>query len=152
VHYPSAGKDLSREFGNLCALSLKKKKCNYPSDSCVLWILSPQIFVHYGGWLRSVGWIKFQVSLAEYRLFYRALLQKRPIILIDPTSRSHPISLCRWGSLKSQLPARLSKISEKSIVESQWKVFLVLVYRCTIKCVYRQSNMGWLRLVGSLKS
>jgi len=32
-------------------------------------------------WLRSVGSIKLQVSFAEYRLFYMALLQKRPIIL-----------------------------------------------------------------------
>jgi len=32
------------------------------------------------GWLQSVGSIKLQVSLPEYRLFYRALLQKRPII------------------------------------------------------------------------
>jgi len=31
------------------------------------------------GWLRSVGSIKSYVSFAEYRLFYRALLQKRPI-------------------------------------------------------------------------
>jgi len=33
------------------------------------------------GWLRLVGSLKLQVSSAEYRLFYRALLQKRPIIL-----------------------------------------------------------------------
>jgi len=33
------------------------------------------------GWLQLVGSIKLQVSSAEYRLFYRALLQKRPIIL-----------------------------------------------------------------------
>jgi len=33
------------------------------------------------GWLRSVGSIKLYVSFAEYRLFYRALLQKRPVIL-----------------------------------------------------------------------
>jgi len=32
-------------------------------------------------WLRSVGSIKFYVSFAEYYLFCRALLQKRPIIL-----------------------------------------------------------------------
>ena len=32
-------------------------------------------------WLRSVGSIKLQVSFAEYRLFYRALLQKRPLSL-----------------------------------------------------------------------
>jgi len=33
------------------------------------------------GWLQLVGSIKLQVSFAEYRLFYRALLQKRPLIL-----------------------------------------------------------------------
>jgi len=32
-------------------------------------------------WLRFVGSLKLQVSFAEYCLFYRALLQKRPIIL-----------------------------------------------------------------------
>jgi len=36
------------------------------------------------GWLRLVGSLKFSlkllVSSAEYSLFYRALLQKRPII------------------------------------------------------------------------
>ena len=33
------------------------------------------------GWLRLVGSIKLQVSFAEYCLFHRGLLQKRPIIL-----------------------------------------------------------------------
>jgi len=33
------------------------------------------------GWLRLVGSLKLQVSFAEYSLFYRALLQKRPVIL-----------------------------------------------------------------------
>ena len=32
-------------------------------------------------WLRLVGSLKAQVSFAEYRLFHRALLQKRPVIL-----------------------------------------------------------------------
>jgi len=36
----------------------------------------------YGiGWLRLVGSLKWKVSFPEYRLFYGALLQKRPIIL-----------------------------------------------------------------------
>jgi len=35
---------------------------------------------HHMGWLRLVGSLKLQVSFVEYRLFYRALLQKRPII------------------------------------------------------------------------
>jgi len=33
------------------------------------------------GWLRLAGSLKDQVSFAEYSLFYKALLQKRPIIL-----------------------------------------------------------------------
>jgi len=33
------------------------------------------------GWLRLVGSLKLLVSFAEYCLLYRALLQKRPIIL-----------------------------------------------------------------------
>ena len=33
------------------------------------------------GWLRLVGSLKLHVSFAEYRLLYRALLQKGPIIL-----------------------------------------------------------------------
>ena len=33
------------------------------------------------GWLRLVGSLKLQVSFAKYHLFYRALLQKRRIIL-----------------------------------------------------------------------
>jgi len=32
------------------------------------------------GWLRLVGSIEIQVFFAEYNLFYRALLQKKPII------------------------------------------------------------------------
>jgi len=44
------------------------------------------VCLSYMGWLRLVGSLKPQVSFAEYRLFYRALLQTRPIIL-----RSLPI-------------------------------------------------------------
>jgi len=41
------------------------------------------LFIHMSGmgWLRLVGSLESQVSFAEYRLFYRALLQKRPITL-----------------------------------------------------------------------
>ena len=42
------------------------------------------------GWLRSVGSIKSQVSFAEYRLFYRALLQKRLMILSILLSEAIP--------------------------------------------------------------
>ena len=42
------------------------------------------------GWLRSVGSIKLYVSFAEYRLFYRSLLQKRPIILSILLTKATP--------------------------------------------------------------
>jgi len=37
-------------------------------------------FIHMG-WRRFVGSLKLYVSFAEYSLFCRALLQKKPIIL-----------------------------------------------------------------------
>jgi len=45
--------------------------------------ISTHLYVHthiHMGWLRLVGSIKLKDFFAEYRLFYRALLQKRPII------------------------------------------------------------------------
>jgi len=42
------------------------------------------------GWLRIVGSIKSQVSFAEYGLFYRALLQKKPKILSILISEATP--------------------------------------------------------------
>jgi len=40
--------------------------------------------------LWSVGSIQLQVSFAEYRLFYRALLQKRPMILSITLTEATP--------------------------------------------------------------
>jgi len=55
---------------------------------CIYTLIYVYIYIHiceWGvsamGWLRVVGSLKIQFSFAEYRLFYRALLQKRPIIL-----------------------------------------------------------------------
>jgi len=49
------------------------------------------------GWLRLVGSLKLQVSFAEYIFFYRALLQKRPVIL-----RSLLIAATRYSEDSSQ--------------------------------------------------
>ena len=46
--------------------------CHFTGCARLLWGME---------WLRLVGAIKLLVSFAEYCLFYRALLQKRPIIL-----------------------------------------------------------------------
>ena len=43
------------------------------------------------GWLRSVGSIKLYVSFAEYCLFCRALLQKRPMIFKNENTK-------KWNS------------------------------------------------------
>ena len=54
------------------------------------------------GWLRWVGSLKLQVSFAEYSLFYRALLQKRPTILrcllmvATPPHMADAICTIRW--------------------------------------------------------
>ena len=59
-------------------------------------------FIHMG-WLQLVGSIKLWVSFAEYSLFHRSLLQKRPVIQ-STSSRSHPIvnllpcAVVPWGS------------------------------------------------------
>ena len=45
------------------------------------------------GWLWSVGSIKLQVSFAEYRLFYSALWQKRPIILSILQTKATPYEM-----------------------------------------------------------
>ena len=51
------------------------------------------IYSHMG-WLQSVGSIKLEVSFAEYRLFYRALLRKRPIIssILPTEATPYPIT------------------------------------------------------------
>ena len=48
------------------------------------------------GWLRLVGSIKLQVSFVEYHLFYRALLQKRPIILSILLTKATPYHEYKW--------------------------------------------------------
>jgi len=47
-------------------------------------------------WLRLVGSWKLLVAFAEYRLFYRALLQKRPIILRSLLIVATPYQADSW--------------------------------------------------------
>jgi len=78
--------------------------------------LSGYIYICYYshmGWLRLVGSSKLQVSFAEYSLFCRALLQKRPTM---------------WRSL---------------LIEDTLHPDCMLLFT--------HPDMGWLRLVGSIK-
>jgi len=67
---------------------------HYPSKR-LCWVESlvgvRKLQVHMG-WLRLVGSLKIQVSFAEYRLFYRALLQKRPVIFRCLLTEATPYS------------------------------------------------------------
>jgi len=60
-----------------------------------------QLWRHMG-WLHVVGSLKLHVSVAEYRLLYRVLLQKRPIIL-----RSLLIVATPWRAGSQQATCRL---------------------------------------------
>jgi len=53
------------------------------------------MFIHCMGWLRLVGSLKLQVSFAEYYLFYRALLQKKPVILRSLLIQPPTIHVCK---------------------------------------------------------
>jgi len=66
------------------------------------------------GWLRLVGALKVYDSLAEYRLFYRALLQKRPVVWrsllvgATPYQDVHRRATLATSHLSSQRFCRLS--------------------------------------------
>ena len=71
----------------------EKDKASYGSwPPCKLFLDSIESWssVFGMGWLQSVGSIKLKVSFAEYRLFYRALLQKRPVILSILLTKATP--------------------------------------------------------------
>jgi len=83
----------------------------------VRWISENSVFWtrgEGGGWLRLVGSLQLQVSFAEHRLFYRALLQKTPFILwsllivatpYSAAAASHATGVCMmfWRSFAASL-------------------------------------------------
>ena len=65
-----------------CKFLLSQYLCGFLLPSCVMSFIC--IYVQMGmGWLRLVASLKLQVSIAEYSLFYRALVQKRSIFLMS---------------------------------------------------------------------
>jgi len=88
------------EYANICKCIDGKNECSYinrgkngmnrprrvryryVNEGSLSIIMCKQIWGYIDmGCLRLVGSFKLQVSFAEYRLFYRALLQKRPMFL-----------------------------------------------------------------------
>ena len=60
--------------------------------------LPPLSFLHMG-WIQLVGSLKLQVSFAEFSLFDRALLQKRPVILRSLLIVPTPYSTCLYHTI-----------------------------------------------------
>ena len=86
------------------------------------------------GWLRLVGSLKVQVFFAEYSLFYRALLQKRPIILRSLLIVGTPyIIKCSYIVKKPQLSLRWSHICICSLKVQVFFAEYRLFYRALLQ-------------------
>ena len=101
------------------------------------------------GWLRSVGSIKLQVSFAEYRLFYRALLQKRPIILSILLTKATP------QQIQEDFPER-GKYASVARSLSFWHMCCMRICKLSAFLILFQKSQictdtGWRRLIGSPK-
>jgi len=66
------------------------------------------MLVVYMGWLQLVGSFKLSVSFAEYRVFYRAILQKRPVILRSLLIVATPYHECLPMHIQSEVRAQQS--------------------------------------------
>ena len=123
-------------------------------------------------WLRLVGSLKLQVSCAEYSLFYRPLLQNRPIIsgsqFIPATSYSTIPLTCHETCTCVTWPIHECDMTHPRVTPScvthvwvthVWVTQLCVTYSCVgHSCVahlfatrLRATPMGWLRCVGALK-
>jgi len=119
-------------------------------------------------WLRLVGSLKLQVSFAEYRLLYRALLQKRLIILRSLLTEATacgasicecvavriqlrvcislplPLSLSSFQSLSLSLSPSLSLSSSPSLSLSMCCFVSIHIHvpcPCHLVCIYRVAKM-----------
>jgi len=118
------------------------------------------------GWLRFVGSFKLYVSFAEYRLFCRALLQKRPVILRrlrEAATRSKyekqlQEATMGWlrlvGSFKLYVSFAEYRLFCRALLQKR-PVILRSLRKAATRSKYEkqlpEATMGWLRLVGSLK-
>jgi len=75
------------------------------------------------------------VSFVKYRLFYRALLQKRPTVCFDYTNQRHPIPALRVETLLIEILNKLLEISS----HKGWKEYRNGVFYVTWCKEYRHS-------------
>ena len=101
------------------------------------------------GWLRLVGSLKLYVSLPEYSLFYRALLQKRLLILSSLLIIATPYQFKRAllvGSLKVYVSFVEYSLSYGSLLQ---KRLIILRSLLNVTTPYQSKRV---LIVGSLKS
>ena len=87
-----------------------------------------------------VGSFKLQVSFAEYSLFYRALLQKRPI--------TRYVVYIHYAMI---VCVQCIYIYEAKHIKKNTHIYVYISIHNAHKNKSCSSHMGWLRLVGSLK-
>ena len=81
---------------SVCAYLHHCTHCIYIYIYALTYIVTDKTYISTMGWLPTVGSFKLQVFSAEFSLFYRAVLQKRPIIsrslLIVSTPRHYKVA------------------------------------------------------------
>jgi len=93
------------------------------------------------GWLRLLGSLKLQVSYVEYGLFYRALLQKKPIILRSLLTEATPYM--------SHESSHIIRVSLKIEIFAEYSLFYrALLQKSPIKetafcSIYLTSPLTW---------
>jgi len=94
------------------------------------------------GWLQCVGSLKLQVSFAEYILFYRALLQLRPLILRSNLIVATPYQIAVWCSGLCVLQCDTCDAACCSVLQcaAVWRSALC---RGAVNCSVVQSGAMW---------
>jgi len=87
------------------------------------------------GWLRFVGSLKSYVSFTEYRFFYRALLQKRPMILRSLLIVATPY-LLMWPPRLGTKGADLQEMSSTNLRQIIW------VSACMLLALHRSHSIA----------
>jgi len=91
------------------------------------------------GWLWSVGSIKLSVFLAEYCLFYRALLQKRPVIWsilltkATPCHDTHTYSTVCYGKY---IYISINSVAPPNAHIWEYTYIFIYIYVNEITCVF----------------
>jgi len=105
------------------------------------------------GWLRLVGSIKLQFSFAEYGLFYRVLVSKRPIIWSILLIEATPDLKTDWANTHTQYFSLCLSLSLAFSLSLPLSLSLALTLPPSFSCNQPPLDraMGWLRSVGSIK-